>query len=105
MIGYSKEQQIGSSKKKKQKDINADANKILKKIYKSKGITACELKLKDCWGSKWSSFAHKHKRIWYKNKPKLLSDFNQTILACVPCHQKIEHDKKLTNKMFKKLRP
>jgi len=50
-------------------------------------------------------FAHRHKRRWYKGKdPSLLDDFNQTVLACQPCHEKIEYDKELTQEMFMRLR-
>lgn len=76
----------------------------LKKIYFSKGITACELKFEGCWHDNGLSFAHRHKRIWYKSQPELLEDFNQTILACVQCHQRIERSRELTKEMFIKLR-
>jgi hypothetical protein len=89
----------------KQTKINIEANRILKEKYQERGITSCELKFEGCFKSNWLSFAHKHKRIYYCNKPELLSDFNETILACVPCHQKIEDNKLLTEKMFKCLRP
>ena len=76
----------------------------LKKIYLKKGITSCELKFEGCWRDNGLSFAHRHKRIFYKSHPELLEDFNQTILACVWCHQKIEYNRKLTEEKFNKLR-
>jgi len=83
---------------------NIQANKILKKIYQEKGITSCELRLSGCWGNKWLSFAHKKKRVEYLKCPEGLSDFNETILCCVPCHQQIEGNRKLTEYYFNKLR-
>ena len=78
--------------------------KHLKKLYLAKGITRCELRFDGCWGNNGLSWAHRHKRIFYKSQPELLEDFNQTILACVYCHQKIEYDRKLTEEKFIKLR-
>ena len=77
----------------------------LKKIYWDKGITICEVKLDGCMPNFGLSFAHLHKRFWYYDKPGLLGDFNQTLLACAYCHPRIERDKKLTAKIFKRLRP
>ena len=76
----------------------------LKKIYQQKGITTCEVKLKGCMIVFGLSFAHRHKRIYYYDKPELLGDFNESILACAFCHQQIETDKKLTKEIFNKLR-
>ncbi len=76
------------------------ANKILKEIYLDKGITVCEM----CGGSFALSWHHRHKRWWYIKKTELLSSFNQTILVCQNCHNKIEYDKELHNKTFERLR-
>ena len=76
----------------------------LKRIYLEKGITSCELRFAGCWGDNALGFAHKHKRSWYRGQDHKLSEFDQTILACTPCHQKIEFDKKLTEECFDKLR-
>lgn len=89
---------------KKTKAWNKDRKK-LKTIYKDKGIINCELNLIHCWHFLALSFAHKHKRSWYNTRPELLGSFNQTLLACVPCHRLIEHDLELTTKLFNKLRP
>lgn len=77
----------------------------LKKIYEEKGITTCELQIPGCWNYNALGFAHKHKRSWYNTQPKLLGTFNETLLACNPCHGKIEYNKELTDYYFKKLRP
>jgi hypothetical protein len=77
----------------------------LKIIYQKKGITTCELRFKDCWFNNALSFAHHHKRSWYLDKPELLGSFNETILCCTSCHQKIEYDYELTKMVFTKLRP
>lgn len=80
--------------------------KKLKLIFQQKGIIHCEIKLIGCWGNNALGFAHKHKRIWYfkKENRKLLGSFEEVLLACNPCHQKIESDYKLTDFYFKKLR-
>lgn len=69
----------------------------LKKIYERKGITTCEIRLPGCWYDNALSFAHRYKR----NDPRCEHTFKRTILACVPCHDQIEYDSKLTEKMFK----
>lgn len=80
------------------------ARKKLKEIYEEKGIMTCELRLNGCWVNNALSFAHKKKRIEYYSKPELLGSFEETLLACIPCHQKIENNKELTEKLFKQLR-
>lgn len=79
-------------------------NNILREIFLDKDILSCELMLDGCLGTAFTAFAHRHKRVWYKRKPELLVDFNQVILACQNCHDKIEHNKELTEEMFNKLR-
>jgi hypothetical protein len=76
----------------------------LKRIYQEKGITSCELRLPGCLNNWALGFAHRHKRRWYLGKENLLSDFNQTVLACVKCHDTIEYNKELTDKVFTNLR-
>jgi len=78
--------------------------KKLTKEFESKGVTTCEIRLPGCWINNTLGFAHKHKRRWYYDKPELLGDFNQVLLACTSCHQKIENNKNLTELLFKKLR-
>jgi len=83
-----------------------NANKEIKRICDEKGIHSCEIKLdSNCWGSSELHPAHKHKRIWYRSCPELLSDYNQWVLACPYCHEQIEPNKKLTLETFKRLRP
>ena len=80
--------------------INIKANKQLKELFYENEITFCEM----C-GTTWGlTFAHRHKRIWYRSKPELLSDANQVLLLCLECHQKLEADPKLTESMFMDLR-
>ena len=83
---------------------NIEANKKLKEIYESKGIQKCELQFEDCMGTWGLGFAHKEKRWEYIKHPEKLSDFNETILACTMCHNRIENDKELTSYVFEKLR-
>ena len=83
---------------------NAQSNRILKSIYEEKGITKCEVGFIGCSGGSFLSFAHKHKRHFYLSQPKLLSSFNETLLACINCHSKLEVDKDLTVSTFDRLR-
>jgi len=82
-------------------------NRLRKKLkieYKNRGITTCEVGLEKCMRDFGLSFAHRHKRVYYYQRPELLGSFNETILACAYCHQEIEKDRELTEMVFKKLR-
>lgn len=70
-------------------------------MFKSKGITRCE---NGCSDNSWLTFAHRHKRRWYLNKGELINDYNQILLLCIHCHQKIEKDSILTEETFDRLR-
>jgi len=74
------------------------------KLFKEKGITSCEIKLDKCWGKNYLSFAHRHKRKYYLDKPELIIEFNQVVSACPYCHNAIEDNKELTEQIFIKLR-
>ena len=76
----------------------------LRVIYRRKGIDSCEVRFKDCMGVFGMSFAHRHKRVWYYNRPGLLGSFEETVRACAHCHDKMERDKGLTAEVFKRLR-
>jgi len=76
----------------------------LKREFYKKGITTCELNLPGCWWDNALGFAHKHKRKWYLDKPELLGAFDQVVLACTPCHEKIEDDREATEEHFERLR-
>lgn len=75
------------------------ANRTLYKTFLEKGITRCEI----CSSDSMLSFAHRQKRVNYRTAEEL-SDFNEVLLLCIPCHQEIEYDKALTNYWFTKLR-
>jgi len=79
--------------------------KKLDVVYLEKRIITCEAKLEKCLIDWPLAYAHLHKRLWYKNQPELLGDFNQTILCCQNCHQKMEGNNELTKQVFAKLRP
>jgi len=80
------------------------ARKKLKIEYENRGIVVCELRFKGCWINNGLSFHHKRKRIEYYGCPERIGYFNETILCCVSCHQKIENDRELTREVFKRLR-
>lgn len=90
--------------KNKRTKLNIIANRELKKIFEQKGIFNCELNLEGC-NNYPLSFAHKHKRRWYYDKPdSQLWDFNEVVLSCINCHEKIEKSSILTREIFEKLR-
>lgn len=76
----------------------------LKREFLGRDITECELRLPGCWRNNALGFAHRHKRQWYLDKPELLGAFDQVVLACVSCHEKIEDDKVETERQFLRLR-
>lgn len=76
--------------------INIKANRKLKKLFENKNIIRCEV----CGSTYMLSFAHRHKRLWYRSCPDLLSSFNQVLLLCIPCHEKIEYDREATESLF-----
>jgi len=86
--------------------LNAKANRKLKELFLKENNLTCEVRLDSkCWVSA-VTFAHRHKRNWYKGKPEeLLWSRDQVILACPYCHDKMERDKELTEQLFNKLRP
>ena len=79
-------------------------NQKLIEIYKDKGITTCEAQLKGCMKTFAMSFHHRHKRVFYKKCPELLTGFEQTILVCCNCHGLIERNRELHYKTFRRLR-
>lgn len=80
--------------------INKASNEKLKELFIENDITSCEI----CGLTYGLTFAHRHKRVWYRSRPELLSDANQVLLLCLECHQKIEYNKKLTEETFIRLR-
>lgn len=50
------------------------------------GITECELRLEGCWRNNALSFAHLDKRKNLQGE-----ELEEVVLACVPCHQKVEY--------------
>lgn len=85
--------------------INIEARNKIAEIAEEKGLSFCEINLEGCLGRMYLAPAHKHKRSWYKGNVELLADFNQWVCACVSCHNLIEHNEELTDKIFKKCRP
>lgn len=68
------------------------------------GVTGCEVKLPFCLHNRFLSFAHRHKRVWYRSRPELLSDKKQWVVACQVCHGEMEYNKVLTEQVFIRLR-
>lgn len=77
---------------------NIEANK---RIRAMKPVQRCELQIHpDCKGKLFLTIAHRHKRAWYKGDPVKLSDKRQWLVACVNCHDHIEHKPSLTEELF-----
>lgn len=96
---YSKQKQLGK-KKKSRTAINRIANKKLAQMQIDHDIRHCEL----CSTTAITN-AHKHKRVWYYDKPEsTLWDYNQVVWVCMEHHNKMESDKKYTEQVFKELR-
>jgi hypothetical protein len=77
----------------------------LKKEFEKRGIFSCEAQLQGCMKEFALSFHHRYRRYYYRSYPEKLGDFNQVILLCSHCHQTLEQDSELTQKVFIKLRP
>jgi hypothetical protein len=85
--------------------INQKANQKLHKMFWDKGIFLCEANLEGCERGWMLSYAHRHKRLYYYDKPdELLWDYKEVILACLKCHNKMEKSKELTEQVFNRLR-
>ena len=86
--------------------INQKANREIKKLFEEKKVYGiCEVHLSNCLGNMFLTYAHRHKRRWYYDKPdELLWDFKQVILLCVHCHEILEKDKQLTEQIFLQVR-
>jgi hypothetical protein len=77
-----------------------ECKKKLKPIFIEKGITRCEC----CGGTFAMSFHHRSKRWTYIRRKEDLGKFEEVILVCAFCHEKLETDKELTKLWFQKLR-
>ena len=91
--------------------LNLKANKKLKDIYEAKDIKKCETTLQGCWHVTGLSWHHRKPRISYHKKGDTdqeiidnLSCFNETLLVCPVCHDKLTRDKVLSNDFFTRLR-
>lgn len=89
----------------KRTQINRKANIKLEALYKEKWITSCEIREVNCMGELGLSWHHRHKRVWYYDKPdSMLSEFNQTLLVCLLCHKVVEYSKWRHEYWFRRLR-
>ena len=82
---YSKAEQLGK-KKLTRIQHNVNCNVKLKKLFKSKKILKCELTR----SSFALAYAHRHPRVWYYSKPKLMYAFEQVLLLSQKAHQKMD---------------
>lgn len=84
---------------------NIEARQRIAEIAEEKGLNYCEIQFENCLQLHLLAPAHRHKRAWYKGNVDLLADYNEWVAACAMCHNKIEHNKELTEETFKRLRP
>lgn len=84
--------------------ININANKKINKMFQNKGIDYCEVDYPHDCNPMWLTFAHRHKRVFYRGNSELLSDYNQVIMACINVHAIMEKDAELTKEIFDQLR-
>lgn len=78
---------------------------INKQTFIDRGIESCE----NCGGQYCLSIAHKRKRRHYKVKDvtehiRALTDWDEILLLCQICHDKIEKSPTETEKFFTRLR-
>ena len=86
---------------------NLKANREIDKQLIEHDIRHCEIRIPHvCTIDSFLHRAHRHKRNWYKEKGRehLLHDFKQWVLACDPCHDRLEVDPDLTEEVFMCLR-
>ena len=100
----SKKKRKGIRKVGKRGKINIEVNRKLKILFMELGIRSCEVKLSGCLKTEWLSYIHRHKRREYYGKEDMLVHKQQVLLGCIPCHQKLEQDAKLTQITFLTLR-
>lgn len=75
------------------------AKRKLKRDFLERGITRCEL----CKGSWALSFHHRKPRYWYYTRPGL-ADYQEVLLLCAICHDKLQSSWGMSDYYFKKLR-
>ena len=83
---------------------NIRSSRIVSKMAAEMGICTCEIRLNGCTRRRFLTTAHRHDRRWYDGIVELLSHIDQWVIGCTSCHERIEHDKELTKKVFKRLR-
>jgi hypothetical protein len=81
-------------------ELNRKALIINKATFQAKGIERCE----SCNSTYGLTIAHRKKRRHYRTVEEL-SDINEVLLLCLPCHQAIEVSPDLTKNLFDLKRP
>lgn len=84
---------------------NTQARKLITEQCEELNLNYCEIALPNCLRTWPLAPAHRHKRAWYKGDVGKLSDYNEWVVACINCHNQIEHDAQLTEEVFNRLRP
>ncbi|HFC76781.1 MAG TPA: hypothetical protein ENJ27_00975 [Candidatus Moranbacteria bacterium] len=85
------------------KELNIKARKRIAKIAETLNLDSCELRFKGCMKNFGIAPAHRHRREWYKNDWKLLSDYEQWVAACQYCHSILDDRSKTSQEKFDKI--
>ena len=81
--------------------VNKEALRQMKFYCYHHEVFCCEMRLPGCTGDYNLTFAHKHKRRWYYDKPdETLWKRSEWRLSCMHCHELQEYDKNITNQIF-----
>lgn len=85
--------------------INIKANKFLSAMWLDMDVNYCEVKLGNCIGARMGLMnCHRHERIWYKenkcSRLVMLWDYKQVLRGCPACHENLDRDKTLRERIF-----
>lgn len=84
----------------KRTPINKKARIEIAKICEQNDWHLCRAMLDGCMGEAYAP-AHRHKRVWYYDKPEeLLWDVKQWIEICPNCDHKTEYNRDLLEEIF-----
>ena len=86
-------------------EANKKSRRMIADQCEAMGLERCEIQSPGCMVTFGVAPAHKHKRIWYHGDTNLLARYDEWVVACQFCHDKIEISRELTEEVFRRLRP
>lgn len=87
----------------KKGEINIKARKMIRDIAEEKSLSTCEVKLPGCMRNFGIAPAHRHRRVNYRTAEEL-ADYREWVVACQSCHEKMDSDQELLERVFNRLR-